>query len=503
MNKQEQYVLIKSFFKEFGLAPVHIKSFERFVEDVMPRIAKNVEMKPSVAPPGYKKVEIKIENIRIGKPDIKESDGNVRLIYPMEARIRDLTYAAPIIVDVAYVADGEKVQEEEATIGRLPIVVKSKYCNLYGMSREELIKKAREDPDDPGGYFIINGTERLILTTEDLAPNKLIVTKSNQEGIEYVGRIYADAGPIKLPHSIVMAKNGQFFITFGVFKKLHLLSLIKALGIKDDDDIRAFVSPPPKAAWLLEANLMEIGNEQEKINKYLEESSGISTKKAVIANIDNFLLPFIGQNPSSRLAKAMYLMYAMRRILWHWANGTEDDRDSYFNKRVHPEDYNLEIIFATSMKALAKEAVNAFEIIVNKQKRFPKADYIFERDVLIRRLLSSLSTGLWPGNRTGVTQQLSRASFIDSVSYLRRVESLLTSNRENEMARMLHGTHFGRLCAIETPEGPNIGLTKNLALFAYIPTEIKESDRKKVQELIKQMGLRDYELGTVRRSSSR
>ncbi len=503
MNKEEQYTLIKSFFKEFGLAPVHIRSFERFVENVMPVIAKNVEMKPSVAPPGYKKVEIKIENIRIGKPDVKESDGNVRTIYPMEARIRDLTYAAPIIVDVAYIADGEKVQEEEATIGRLPVVVKSKYCNLHGLSRKELIEKAREDPDDPGGYFIINGTERIILTTEDLAPNKLIVTKSSQEGIEYVGRIYADAGPIKLPHSIIMAKNGQFLISFGVFKKLHLISLIKALGVKDDDDIRAFIDPEPKAAWLLEANLMEASKEQDKINKYLEESSGISTKKAVVANIDNFLLPFIGQTPSSRLAKAMYLMYAIKTMLWHWANNTEDDRDSYFNKRVHPEDYNLEIIFATSMKALAKEAVNAFEVIVNKQKRFPKADYIFERDVLIRRLLSSLSTGLWPGNRTGVTQQLSRSSFIDSISYLRRVESLLTSNRENEMARMLHGTHFGRLCAIETPEGPNIGLTKNLALFGYIPSEIDESDRKKVQQIIEDMGLKEYELSSIRRKANR
>lgn len=496
MNSQSQYALLRAFIKQFGLAPVHIKSFENFVEDKMPRIARNTEISPKITLPGYKSIQIKIENVKLGKPEVREKDGTtrhvetIRPIFPMEARIRDLTYAAPIIANVSFIGDGEKLKEEEVVIGELPVVVRSKYCNLYGLSREELINKAREDPDDPGGYFIVNGTERIILTTEDLAPNKIIVSKSTQEGVEYSARIYADAGTIKLPHNIIMNKNGQFFITFGVFKKIHVMALVKVLGISNKEDIYAFANVPEKAKWILDANIMEADKEEKEILQHFTQASGIYKKRSIYTGIDNFLLPFLGQTSSSRTAKAMYILYAIGRILRHWVNNTEDDKDSYKNKRVHAEDYNLEIIFATSLKALAKDAANTFNDFVQKHKALPQAQYIFSQDILIRRMLSSLSTGLWPGGRTGVTQQLSRGSYYDSLSYLRRVESLLTSNRENEEARVLHGTHYGRLCIVETPEDMNIGLVKNLALTAYIPSEITNKDREAVEKILKNEGVK-------------
>lgn len=94
------------------------------------------------------------------------------------------------------------------------------------------------------------------------------------------------------------------------------------------------------------------------------------------------------------------------------------------------------------------------------------------------RLRSSLATGRWPGGKVGVTQHLERKSFPSTISNLRKVESSLTSNRENFSARDLHGTHFGRFCAVETPEGANVGLTKNMALFSTI------SDEENVEEIV-------------------
>ncbi|MCW1291640.1 MAG: DNA-directed RNA polymerase subunit B'' [Candidatus Rehaiarchaeum fermentans] len=490
MNPVQQYALLKSFYAQFGYAPVHIKSFERFVEDKMPRIAKSTEIVPKVTIPGYKSVSIKIDSVKLGKPEIREKDGTIRLLYPMECRIRDLTYSAPLIANVSFIGDGEKLKQEEVVIGELPVIVRSKYCNLYGMSRENLINKAREDPDDPGGYFIINGTERLIMTTEDLAPNKIVVTKSTQEGIEYSARIYADAGSIKLPHNIIMAKNGQFYITLGVFKKLHVMALVKVLGINNKEDIISFTNAPEKAKWILEANWIEADKEEKEILEHFSKSSGIFKKRSIYSGLDNFLLPFLGQDPKSRVSKAIYILYAIGRILRHWVEGTEDDRDSYSNKRVHAEDYNLEIIFSTSMKALAKDAANAFNDIVQKQKKLPPAQYIFSQSVLVRRLLSSISTGIWPGSRTGVTEQLSRGSFYDTLSYLRRVKSLITSNRENSSARVLHGTHYGRLCIIETPEDASVGLVKNLATLAYVVSDVESKERDQVEKLLKDEGVK-------------
>ena len=123
-----------------------------------------------------------------------------------------------------------------------------------------------------------------------------------------------------------------------------------------------------------------------------------------------------------------------------------------------------------------------------RKDKIPSPKYIFTSDQLTARLRSSLATGQWVGGRVGITQHLDRRSFPATISHLRKVESLLTSNRENYRARDLHGTHFGRFCAVETPEGPKIGLTKNLANLSMISKE--GIDTASVQELLKNYGVK-------------
>ena len=90
-----------------------------------------------------------------------------------------------------------------------------------------------------------------------------------------------------------------------------------------------------------------------------------------------------------------------------------------------------------------------------------------------QRVESAIATGSWTGERSGVTQNMSKTNYLDTISQLQRVASMLPSDQENFMARTLHPTHYGKFCPIETPEGTEIGLRKNLAILAKVSTRVE------------------------------
>lgn len=95
-------------------------------------------------------------------------------ITPNECRLRDMTYAAPILVDFEYVRGRKRVKRKGTAIGRMPVMLRSSKCVLANKSETEMYLKS-ECPLDPGGYFIVNGTEKVILVQEQLSKNRVIV----------------------------------------------------------------------------------------------------------------------------------------------------------------------------------------------------------------------------------------------------------------------------------------------------------------------------------------
>ncbi len=490
MDKKFQEALLISALQSRGMAAHHITSFEYFLDKGLQKIIDSEsDIEPVIKPTGAEDFKIKLGKITVGRPDILEADGISRSITPMEARIRDLTYDAPMMLNVSYFANKEKIAEEEVNIGRIPVIVKSKYCNLYGMSQEDLIK-AKEDPYDPGGYFIISGTERIIITTEDLAPNNILINKDNQEGFIYSCKIFADSDTIKVPHSIQLSSNNLIYITFGKVKKAPLVTLIKALGVSGDETlIKRIAQGNEDIENTISMNLTAFESESEKeALEYIGKSlHSMHPKDTAEANLDSVLLPFLGRTKESRRIKAEYLIYVASLLLKHAIEGTEIDKDHYSNKRLHSEYYNMDMLFRSVFRQVINDAKYNFERGIKRDK-VPSPRYIFTSDQLTARIKSALATGQWVGGRVGITQHLDRRSFPSTISHLRKVESLLTSNRENFRARDLHGTNFGRFCAIETPEGPKIGLTKNIAVLAKISDD--GIDYKEILEKIKKYGVK-------------
>ena len=162
-------LLLESYLNSTSLVHHQIDGFNRFVEtDLQKIIDQQATIQPSVE--GF---ALKLGKVRLDKPSIIEADSSRRSILPNEARLSNLTYASPLFLEFVPVIRGieKEASYGEVFIGELPIVVRSNLCHFKTMTRNQLVENG-EDPDDPGGYFIIKGTERVLIGLEDLAPEQ-------------------------------------------------------------------------------------------------------------------------------------------------------------------------------------------------------------------------------------------------------------------------------------------------------------------------------------------
>src|SRR3989344_1581574 len=148
--KKKGNILVEEYLKRHSLVESNILSFNHFLANKMQYIIDEIN-----ASLNNEDVEIKIGKIKVGKPNIVEADGSSNILTPMIAKLRNLTYSAPVFVELSVKYGGQR-DEADVEIGRIPIMVKSAACTTNGMDRKEL-KENYMDPLDPGGYFIING----------------------------------------------------------------------------------------------------------------------------------------------------------------------------------------------------------------------------------------------------------------------------------------------------------------------------------------------------------
>lgn len=485
-------VLVRKYFAEQSFIRSDIDNFNSFIEHELSQIVdENREIEPTIIPPNVESFKIKFDNIRITKPEITEADGSKRKIYPMEARLRKITYAAPVYITVSAHINGVQRESFETQIGNLPIMLKSKYCHLNKLSREELIQHG-EDPDDPGGYFIINGTEKILVKVEDLGANRLLVEKDATGPSKFIGKVFSEYGSYKIPHTLEMMRDGIFYLTFTRVQRVPLMIVLKALGMTKDESIMKFVCGnnvlDEVAVNLIQA--AEVKSEEDAVD-YIAKRSGITQSKEIRVErlreiLDKYLLPHLGIAKQDRIYKAYNLCKMLGKYIavMHGELGT-DDKDHYMNKRLKLSGDLMAELFRVNLRILIGDLLYNFQRIV-KRGKFPTLKVIIREKLLTSRIYSSMATGAWVGGRKGISQRIQRLNFMDTMSHLQRVVSPLSATEENFEARELHCTHLGRLCPIETPEGTNIGLKKNLALLASVSQEASEEDLAKI---IKGFGL--------------
>ncbi len=480
MNKKN--ILVEKYLEQHSLVESNIRSFNDFVKSRMQQIVE--EINDSLE---GEDVELKFGKIRIAKPNTVEADGSVNLLTPMTARLRNLTYSSPVFVELSVKFEGQ-TESTEVEIGRIPIIVRSEICNTNKMSKEEL-EKNYLDPLDPGGYFIINGNERVIVMSEDLAPNQFFIEKGRQ-GLTL--RIFSERGAYRIPTTVSETSEGILELTFSRLRNIPVVVLMKALGMVKEADIARNIGLENDC---LIVNLYEYASIQnaEDAMIYIAEKSGIQgTKKEILdrikQRIDSFLLPHIGSTKNARAQKAATLCRVVRTYLRAKDNSSvRTDKDHYANKRIKLSGDLMSDLFRLNLNILVRDIKYSLQK-VSKRKKFYSLKTIAKSTLFTHRIESAIATGSWVGERSGVTQNMDKTNYMAVLSQLQRVTSMLPGEQENFLARTLHPTHYGRFCPIETPEGTEIGLRKNLALLARVSTVV-DFDEIKAMKIFTSAGM--------------
>ena len=354
--------IINDILRKEGVARQHLNSYNEFMEKGIQSIIDEVaeiEIETSEYP--YK---IKLGKIKAAQPRIMELDGSITHVAPMEARLRNLTYASPIMLECSIVEDGKILESRFIHIGDMPVMVKSNACILHNMPEHKLIELA-ENPRDPGGYFVINGSERVIVGLEDLSYNKIIVDMEEATGnLLYKAKVYSSIVGYRAKLELIMRPDGSVVAKIpGSPVDVPLITLVQALGLETDKDIANGVS----------LNTLI----QDELEPSFEKSSDVLTSRDAIIYIskriapgmleefqirgaetllDWGLLPHLGKNPDNRHEKALFLGEAASKLIelkLGWIDA--DDKDHYGNKVIKFAGQMLADLFRPAFRNLIRD----------------------------------------------------------------------------------------------------------------------------------------------------
>ena len=499
MQEEKRRKLSRSYFSKERLADHHFRSFNAFLERGMQEVVTEKERIETEI--GDKEDEepvwVELGDVRVVTPRVREADGSEELLYPQEARLRNITYAAPVFMEMTIKRGGEEEPIEvldttETKVGRMPIMVGSQKCNIHGFTDEELIEIG-EDPADPGGYFIINGSERVLMTSEDLAPNKILAEYDEKYGDEIqVAKTFSQRRGYRALVLVERNREGLLEVSFpSISGSIDFVTLVRALGLESDEEIVHRVSDDPEIVKFMLENLeeAEVQTQEaaiEELGKRVASGQGKNYQlKRANYVIDRYLLPHLHEDDVEeedvRINKAYYLC-RMAEAAFELAlyRRQSDDKDHYANKRLKVSGDLMTDLFRTALNKLARDVKYQLER-ANMRNRQLTVTTVVRSDVLTERLEHPIATGNWVGGRSGVSQLVDRTDYMGVLSHLRRLRSPLSRSQPHFEARDLHATQWGRICPSETPEGPNCGLVKNFAQAMELSQHVEDERELKAE----------------------
>ncbi|XP_062281790.1 DNA-directed RNA polymerase II subunit RPB2 isoform X2 [Scomber scombrus] len=506
------WIVISSYFDEKGLVRQQLDSFDEFIQMSVQRIVEDappIDLQAEAQhtsgeveePPRYL---LKFEQIYLSKPTHWERDGAPSPMMPNEARLRNLTYSAPLYVDITktIIKEGEDqllTQHQKTFIGKIPIMLRSTYCLLSGLTDRDLCE-LNECPLDPGGYFIINGSEKVLIAQEKMATNTVYVFAKKDSKYAFTGECRSCLENSSRPTSTIwvsmMARGGSGVKKSAIGQRIvstlpyirqevPIIIVFRALGFVSDRDILEHIIydfDDPEMMEMVKPSLDEAFVIQEQ-NVALNFIGSRGAKPGVTKErrikyakevLQKEMLPHVGVSDFCETKKAYFLGYMVHRLLLAALGRRElDDRDHYGNKRLDLAGPLLAFLFRGMFKNLLKEIRIYAQKFIDRGKDF-NLELAIKTRIISDGLKYSLATGNWGDvkkahqARAGVSQVLNRLTFASTLSHLRRLNSPIGRDGKLAKPRQLHNTLWGMVCPAETPEGHAVGLVKNLALMAYI-----------------------------------
>ena len=486
--------LYELLVKNVGVARHHIDSYNELLASDLNKIVQEVG-EINITLPDLKH-RIVFTGVSLEQPSVIEASGAQTSIYPIDARLRNLTYSAPINLKFSEYKNEKLMQEGTIKIGDFPIMVKSSACRLNNLSPEELIKVG-EDPRDPGGYFIINGSERVIVGVEDFATNRIFTERKKVgSSIIYISRTFSATVGYRTKVEVRFDSQKQLIrVRFpGIGEDIPFVILMRALGVSTDKDIAYITSPYVE----VQENLMKSFDEAssfldtESALDYIGGRAAYGQPKEVRIRraeylIDKVLLPHIGREPTDRIKKAYFIgKMAERAIAVKLGWRKPDDKDHYKNKRLRFAGPLIAELFRQGFRRMVRDLKHQLQRADIKRTTPRHIGNLVSTRLITDLLNHAIATGNWSRRLVGVSQLLDRTNYLSTVSHLRRLQSTLSRSQSNFEARDLHPTQWGRIDPAESPEGSNCGLVKNLSLLCQVSTT---SNPEEVLKILNSLGM--------------
>ncbi|PSN68474.1 DNA-directed rna polymeras-like protein III subunit [Corynespora cassiicola Philippines] len=512
---RDKWNLLPAFLKVKGLVKQHLDSYNHFVDVELKKIIKANRFVRSDFDP---KFLLEYTDIRVLGPNRQEEDdldNHESKVTPNECRLRDMTYAAPIVVDIVYTRGNTRVRRTGVRIGRLPVMLKSNKCVLSGKNDDQMARLS-ECPLDPGGYFITRGQEKVILVQEQLSKNRVIVESA--KGIMQAS--VTSSTHERRTKTYVIQKKGLMFLRHNTLsEEIPIVFVMKALGIHTDREIVQMVAGEDEAyqdnfAINFEAcgrenvhtqgqALEYIGHRVRLTKKPLGQSRARNYHYEAIECLSNVVLPHVQVQGTDFRTKAIYIASMARRVIMAIQDPKlVDDRDYLGNKRFELSGQMLSLLFEDHFKRFNHDFKLSIDKVLKKQNRAQEFDayshFSVHKNHITMGIERAIATGNWSlkrfkMERAGVTHVLSRLSYVAALGMMTRISSQFEKTRKVAGPRALQPSQFGMLCTSDTPEGEACGLVKNLALMTHITTE---DDEEPIHKMIFHLGAEDIRIQT-------
>ena len=521
--EKNTWEVIDTFFKQDNiLIEHHLNSFNYFMNHDLQSIVREKEFNPikifnkntwnEEKQLYLETYQIEFGKIYISKPVLYDAPN--KPMYPSEARLRKLTYGANLYLDIHHktVQIDPETGEHEITqhptldkfpCGRMPIMVGSKYCVLNDQNNMTKMEMG-EGIYDYGGYFIVKGSEKVIISQEKKCENKICCfkTKSIQNKYSEVAEIsciHPDNPSVISPVYIKMKSKEESYggnvirVRLKRMKQeIPLIIIFRALNFISDKSIVELIvyniaaESSLSIMELVKASIEEAKSIQtqkialEYISKYITGIQSVKYKtnkcklKYTFDVLCNELFPHVGESP---IKKAFFLGYMVNKLLKCSIGLIKyDDRDSFLNKRVETSGDLMAQLFRAYFGKFAKELKASCEkdMLADRMSELPQnLSKKLKPNSIENDIKYALGTGNWglknqAKPRKGIAAVLQRLTYLGTLSNLRRVVAPIDKNGKLTDPRKLHCTQWGVICPFETPEGGGVGIVKNMSLMCQI-----------------------------------
>ena len=562
LSQDDIWGIVKLFFENKGLVTQQLRSYNTFVNQSMDQVIQDMggieirhrDLRSSItaiakndedsdgASDAYmnsNRLIISFGEVNVYRPVCLDADTTQkRMMYPQTARLRQLTYSMPVYCDLKmntliYDPETQDITDSEITdtnvaIAKVPVMVRSDFCTTKTQETT-----GDECKYDPGGYFIVNGSEKVIIGQEHMVVNKAIVfSRKSLPKYDYIAQIRSQpliAGRISQKFDLYLltpTKKNPSRPICGKLPKMEkdipLMIIFRALNVVSDEEIMSHICYDPEDSEFLDMLRPSIEqsstiHDQRLALDFIGRRSTVAGKekeerlKKAHELLNQYLFPHLGEQESDTTKKTFFLGYMTHLlVLTALRRREEDDRDHYCNKRLDLAGALISSLFAQLFakqrddikKNIMKKSKEDFSNITKGGANSFMRNTIGEPNrssIITKGLEFSIATGNWNsnhqsgGSKVGVSQALNRLTYMATLSNLRRTNTPIGRDAKLTKPRYLHNTHWGYICPVETPEGQACGLVKNLALMSMITIDRGVEEFKRIAGILDDVGVHQIE----------